>query len=139
MTKLTARQKLFVEHYLVDLNATQAAIKAGYSEKTAYSIGHENLKKDEIKKEIDKKMSETAKKLGITQEKVLEALWSNSERCRQAEAVFDKEGEFTGEYRFDASGSNKALELIGRHLKMFTDKIEGEVKINHEDALNRLK
>ncbi len=45
---LTAKQQLFIEEYLVDLNATQAAIRSGYSEKTAYSVGHENLKKPEI-------------------------------------------------------------------------------------------
>ncbi len=47
-SNLTAKQRRFVEEYLVDHNATQAAIRAGYSEKTAYSIGHENLKKPEI-------------------------------------------------------------------------------------------
>jgi len=45
---LTAKQKVFVAEYLVDLNATQAAVRAGYSEKTAYSVGHENLKKPEV-------------------------------------------------------------------------------------------
>ncbi len=45
---MSAKQQRFVEEYLVDHNATQAAIRAGYSEKTAYSIGHENLKKPEI-------------------------------------------------------------------------------------------
>ena len=45
---MTEKQKLFCEEYLIDLNATQAALRAGYSEKTAYSIGNENLKKPEI-------------------------------------------------------------------------------------------
>ncbi len=45
---LTPKQQLFVAEYLVDLNATQAAVRAGYSKKTAYSVGHENLKKPEV-------------------------------------------------------------------------------------------
>ena len=52
MANLTPKQQRFVEEYLIDLNATQAAIRAGYSEKTAYSVGHENLKKPEIQKAI---------------------------------------------------------------------------------------
>ena len=51
---MTEKQKLFCEEYLIDLNATQAALRAGYSEKTAYSIGNENLKKPEIQEYIQK-------------------------------------------------------------------------------------
>ena len=50
MANLTPKQQRFVEEYLIDLNATQAAIRASYSEKTAYSVGHENLKKPEIQR-----------------------------------------------------------------------------------------
>lgn len=56
--KLTHKQRVFIDEYLRDFNATQAAIRAGYSEKTAYSIGSENLTKPEIKAEIDAKMAE---------------------------------------------------------------------------------
>lgn len=139
MQPLTVKQKLFVEYYLVDRNATQAAIKAGYKSKAAASMGAENLRKPQIAEHIEKRMSEVAKKIGITQEKVLEALWSIAQRCLQAEPVLDREGNPTGEYKFDASGANKSLELVGRHLKMFTDRIEGQVKLTHEDALNALK
>ena len=48
MANLTPKQQRFVEEYLIDLNATKAAIRSGYSEKTAYSVGHENLKKPEF-------------------------------------------------------------------------------------------
>lgn len=57
---LTPKQKKFIDEYLKDLNATQAAIRAGYSEKTAYSIGQENLKKPEIKKFIELSQSESS-------------------------------------------------------------------------------
>lgn len=57
---MTDRQKLFIEHYLATFNATQSAIKAGYSQRTAYSIGQENLKKPEIRKEIDRRLGQAA-------------------------------------------------------------------------------
>ena len=56
--RVTEKQKLFCEEYLIDLNATQAALRAGYSEKTAYSIGNENLKKPEIQEYIQKRLKE---------------------------------------------------------------------------------
>ena len=52
LVALTEKQKRFCDEYLIDLNATQAAIRAGYSPDTAYSIGQENLKKPEIKKDM---------------------------------------------------------------------------------------
>ena len=55
---MTEKQKLFCEEYLIDLNATQAALRAGYSKKTAYSIGNENLKKPEIQEYIQKLLKE---------------------------------------------------------------------------------
>lgn len=68
---LNAKQSAFVSEYLVDLNATQAAIRAGYSEKTAYSIGHENLSKPDIAAAIAAAQQERAKANGITVERVL--------------------------------------------------------------------
>ena len=59
--KLTAKQQRFCDEYLIDLNATQAAIRAGYSAKTAYSIGNENLNKPEIRSYIDQRMAEKEK------------------------------------------------------------------------------
>lgn len=58
MARLTPKQKRFVEEYCVDMNATQAAIRAEYSKRTAYSIGQENLKKPEIKAAIDKALQD---------------------------------------------------------------------------------
>lgn len=68
--KLTAKQSLFVEAYLATLNATQAAIKAGYSKKTAYSIGQENLKKPVIRAKVDERLKE----LALTSEETLKSL-----------------------------------------------------------------
>lgn len=69
---LTPKQQLFVKEYLVDLNATQAAIRAGYKAKTARSIGAENLTKPDIQKAIEEAQSKRAEKVEITAEQVLQ-------------------------------------------------------------------
>lgn len=72
--KLTKKQAAFVKEYLIDLNATQAAIRAGYSKKTAGITGHENLNKPKIAAKIEKAMSKRAKRTEITQDEVLKEL-----------------------------------------------------------------
>lgn len=72
MAKLTARQKRFIGEYLVDLNATQAALRAGYSEKSAGKIGFQLLEKTRVQEEIDKAMRAREKRTNITQDMVLE-------------------------------------------------------------------
>lgn len=121
---LTPKQSLFVREYLVDLNATQAAIRAGYSEKTAGQIGEQNLKKLEIKQAVSEAVQERAKKVDITAEYVLSTIKNTIERCAQAEPVFDREGVETGEYKFDSAAVLKGSELLGKYLKLFTDKTE---------------
>lgn len=71
---LTAKQRRFVEEYLVDLNATQAAIRAGYSSKTAASIGEENLRKPDIAKAVQEAQEARSKRTKITQDMVLAEL-----------------------------------------------------------------
>lgn len=71
---LTSKQKAFCEEYLIDMNATQAAIRAGYSEDTAYSIGQENLKKPEIQIEINRLRGARSKRTEITADRVLKEL-----------------------------------------------------------------
>ena len=73
---MTPKMQKFVDEYLVDLNATQAAIRAGYSKKTASSIGVSNLKKPEIQAAIQKRQKSAAEKLEITRERVLKELAS---------------------------------------------------------------
>lgn len=73
-SKLTPKQERFVSEYLIDLNATQAAIRAGYSAKTAKSIGQENLTKPDIAAAVEVAMNKRADKVGITAERVLQEL-----------------------------------------------------------------
>jgi phage terminase small subunit len=104
-TKLTAKQRTFIEEYLIDLNATQAAIRAGYSKKTAQQVGSQNLSKLVIQTAIQKAMNQRSKSTGITAAKVLDAI---------AEIGF---ADFNEDIR--ASDKLKALELMARHLGMF--------------------
>lgn len=78
---LTNKQQRFVDEYLIDLNSTQAAIRAGYSEKTAYSIGNENLSKPEIKAAIEESQAKTADRLQITKESLIQDLLAIKDLC----------------------------------------------------------
>jgi len=161
MSKLTAKQKAFVNEYLIDLNATQAAIRAGYSEKTANEQGARLLANVSISEFISKAMEERSKRTGITADQVLNELamiafangtdfaqvveepiivnghYSGQLRKQEVVKVFptdkipeDKQKAIAGiketKYGIDVSTYDKvkALELLGRHLGMFKDKVE---------------
>ena len=149
--KLTAKQQRFVEEYLVDLNATQAAIRAGYKADNAFQTGAENLRKPNIAKKIQEYMQERSKRTEVTADKVLGELakigfsdirgafdeYGNLKRPeswddKTAAAISsievatknlgDGEVEYIHKIRlWDKKGS---LELIGKHLRMFTEKVE---------------
>lgn len=116
--ELTTRQQRFCLEYLIDCNATKAAIRAGYSEKTARSIGQENLTKPDIQAEIQRLKKPIEEKLQISAEWVLKGWKEIFERCMTSIPVLDSKGNPTGEYRFDSSGANRALELIAKYIKM---------------------
>lgn len=126
---LTPKQKVFKDEYLLDLNGTQAAIRAGYSKRSAKEIASELLTKPNIKKAIQAAAENRSKKTGLNAEWVLERLEIVTDRCMQVTPVMEfdhnlKEMVETGEFKFEHTGANKSLELIGRHFKMFTDKKE---------------
>lgn len=127
---LTAKQQRFVEEFLVDLNATQAALRAGYSEKTAYSIGNELLKKPEIAEAIETAKTMRAEAVGISAQWVLDQAVRLYRRCtqdvkplidRKGLPIFDEEGNQL--FAFDARGAAAALTLVGKHVtvKAFED------------------
>ena len=130
---MTPKQERFVAEYLVDLNATQAAIRAGYSKKTAYSIGQENLKKPAVAEAVVAAQAKRSERTEVTQDYVLATITDTIERCKQAEPVKYKNGDLvyvatpSGDlapaYKFNATAVLKGSELLGRHLAMFTDKL----------------
>lgn len=142
---MTKKQKAFVEEYLIDLNATQAAIRAGYSPDTAGSIGSENLKKPEIRARIERAMAERSKRTGINQDRVLMELarigFSKITDAINPETAEVKDGateddlaciqsikikpnEFGTEREVKLYDKRAALVDIGRHLGMFKDRVE---------------
>ena len=130
---LSNKQRIFVEEYLVDLNATQAAIRAGYSERTAYSVGQRLLKKVEIQRAVAAAQAKRARRVEITQDYVLSNLVEVVERTMQRAPVLDRKGEqVTAEegravWTFDAKSANRALELLGKHLGLFSDRVQNEI------------
>lgn len=150
MAKLTAKQNKFVEEYLIDLNATQAAIRAGYSPKNAGKIGHELLEK--TRNEIDRAIAERSRRTGINQDRVLrelakiafvnpgdvinfdEATVKGDAKEEDLAAIASvkikniptEDGEIT-EREIKLCDKLKALDLLGKHLGIY-DKHESEDK-----------
>ena len=127
MSKLTDKQEMFCKEYIIDLNATQAAIRAKYSEKTAGVIGLENLGKPLIQARLAELMQERSKRVQIDADWVLRQAVKVHERCMQQEPVIVN-GEPTGDFKFEPAGANKALELVGKHVNVqaFLDKSKVE-------------
>ena len=166
--KLTPKQQMFCDEYLIDLNATQAAIRAGYSERTAYRIGSELLQKTSVQEKLQERMHDREVRTEITQDKVLKELaaiaFSNgsdyakviTKTCknkRGEEVEYqDVELELTdklppekkkaiagikmGKNGIEVSTCDKvkALELLGRHLGMFNDKLEVKATVEADES-----
>lgn len=125
--KLTDQQEVFCQEYIVDYNATQAALRAKY--KHPASQGPRLLKNVDILARVRAIQKERLDKLALTQESVLLNLLEVYDRCMQAKPVVvwdyqKKEYVETGEYTFDSKGALKAMEMIGKHLAMFATKPE---------------
>lgn len=123
MAELTTKQQRFVDEYCIDGNGTQAAIRAGYSPKTANEQASRMLANVNISEAIDAKRKRLEVKAEVSAEWVLKEFAENHRMARQI-----------GELQ----ASNKALEMIGKHLGMFTDKVKVEGQLSIEKLLDVL-
>lgn len=142
---MTKKQKRFIEEYLIDLNATQAAIRAGYSPKTAKDIGCENLAKPNISDAIDKAMAERSRRTGINQDRILQELariglakitdvvdpdtgkirpGASDDDLACIQSIKIKPNEFGTEREVKLYDKKSALIDLGKHLGLFKDKVE---------------
>lgn len=166
---MTRKQKVFCEEYLIDLNATQAAIRAGYSPATATSIGSENLSKPDIRACIDKALAERSKRTGVNADRVIDELakiafvnpadvvnLNEATVIENADAAdtaaissvkvkksYSENGE-TVEREVRMQDKTRSLELLGKHLGLFTDKVQVDGKLDTgtdklADILSQLK
>jgi phage terminase small subunit len=170
---LTAKQQCFVAEYLIDLNATQAAIRAGYSEKTATAIGCENLTKPYIQAAIAVAMEQRQKRTEVTQDRIVAELakiaFSDIRKAvawGDGSAITDGDGNTTIANGVSLVGSSKvgdeaaaaiaeicqtrdgikikfhdkraALVDLGRHLGIFTDKVEHSGGLTLEGLLEKI-
>ena len=136
MEKMTDKQKRFCDEYLIDLNATQAAIRAGYSEKSARAIANENLTKPYIKAYIDERMAEKEDELIADQNEVLKYLTSVLRGNTQSEiVVVEGTGDGCSEARAmqkapDEKERLKAAELLGKRYGLYTDKVDQQIDVD---------
>ena len=136
--KLTEKQKRFVVEYIKDYNATQAAIRAGYSEQTAYSQGNRLLKKVEIKKAI-KELQDEIRKGNIAEAIEVEEFLSLAMRGEIEEEVVVTEniGDYESRARIikkqlSAKERIRAAELLGKRYALFTEKVDMDVDVGTE-------
>ena len=163
MAKLTEKQKRFVDEYLIDLNATQAAIRAGYSVKTADVQGSRMLGNVKVQQAIAEQMAERSKRTGVNQDRVVLELAkiafvkmsdivdgqgriksdASPDDLACIESVkyksFENDTGSSEEREVKIASKLKALELLGKHLGMWNDKLDvnitAPIVISGEDAL----
>lgn len=131
---LNEKQKRFVEEYLIDLNATQAAIRAGYSKNRASELGYQLLQKTTVQNAIQEAQNNRSERVQITQEEVIRRLLENIDIASGKRATVitipskNTEGKVIGndvaQFVYEPSAVNKALELLGKHLGMFKDRVD---------------
>ena len=127
---MTDKQKRFCDEYLIDCNATQAAIRAGYSDKTAYAIGEQNLRKLELKNYIQKRMEEHASERVATADEVIQYLTSVLRGDSEGEEiVVEGIGDGCSEARTMKKAPSekerlKAAELLGKRYGLFKENLD---------------
>ncbi len=127
---MNARQRKFCDEYLIDCNAKQAAIRAGYSEKTAYSIANENLKKPELKAYIDEQLERLHNEKTADSQEVLEYLTAvmRGEHREQTLQLIGEGVQKITDIDVSAKERLKAAELIGKRYGMFKDNVNVDLE-----------
>lgn len=125
--KLTLLQERFCAEYVIDYNGSAAAIRAGYSEKTARAKASQLLKDSRILAKISKFQEEQTRRLCLSADWVVKELVETYKKCSEPVEVLvwddvQRKKVPSGTYAFDSKGALQALELLGKHLVMFTDK-----------------
>ena len=126
---LNEKQKQFCEEYIIDLNGTQAAIRAGYSKKTANEQAAQLLAKLSIQEYIQKIKNKRSERVKYSQDELMRDILEVKNRCMQAVPVmvFDKEEKCMvqatengdGVWKFDSNGANKALDMLAKHVGFY--------------------
>jgi len=148
---LTPKQEMFCREYMVDMIATQAAIRAGYSRKTAESMGCCLLRNPKVSARVEELKAKRAAKVDLSAEYVLGGLQEVAGRCMQKipvmewnpqsksmEQAVNENGE--GLWQFDSKGANRSLELLGKHLGIFVDRlhVSGSLDLDPEQRRARI-
>jgi len=139
------KHEVFCKEYLIDLNGNQAAIRAGYAPDSARITASKLLTDANILARIKELMAERSKNLMIDATFVIEGLKDVFERCMQRKAVLDfdpiekklkQKVDENGNnvWEFDSNGANKSLELLGKHLALFTDKMKQDLTVTEIKA-----
>lgn len=127
MAKMTEKQRRFADYYIETGNATESAIRAGYSKKTAKEMGHENLTKPHLREYIDKRLEEMAEKRIMNAEEAMQLLTAIARNEEKEEVVlFGEGGSIIEEKGISAKDRLKAIELIGKRFAMWTEKQQVE-------------
>lgn len=145
--KLTGKQEKFCREYVIDLNGTQAAIRAGYSPDSARSIASKLLTKDNIRSRVHAIQIEECEKKFINEHSVLLKYQEIYDRCMQNKPVMEwdySEHKLVekGEYVFDSKGANTAVTKMGEYLAMFKQNVNANVSgsldstVKIEDLIN---
>ena len=144
MPSITPKQERFCQEYIVDYNGTQAAVRAGYAANSARKTASRLLTNADILARVRELQREQTARLALTQDYVLQQLVENDyypesydtyRCCREPEPVLvydpDAGGMVeSGKYQFDSKGALRALELIGKHLGMYQDKLKLDAKLD---------
>lgn len=128
---LTQKQERFVQEYMIDLNATKAAIRAGYSKNNADKIGSRLVGNSRVAEAIREAKEECAQRTGLTADYVIQALMEVVRRCMEGTPVLNMSGKQVVDendmplWKFDSSGANRALQLLGKHIGLFNPDKQG--------------